>query len=107
MEKELLAFIFTLKKCEHLLRYQQIVWRTDNIALKNLEIKWYFADRLKRWLWYMNSYNIEIEYLPGEQNVVADALSRSFNTGVEFRQLVNDVEIQGRSINLRTIVEEQ
>ncbi len=107
MEKELLAFIYTLKKCEYMLRYQHIVWKTDNIALKNLEFKWYFADRLKRWLLYMNMYYVNIEYIPGEQNVVADALSRCFASEFEFRQLVNYIDEQGRLINLQTIIKEQ
>jgi len=90
-----------------MLRHQQIIWKTDNSALQHLEIKWYFADRLKRWLLYMNMYHVDIQHIPGEQNVVADALSRSFATGIEFRQLVNYIDEQGRKIDLQMIISEQ
>ncbi|EPB67563.1 hypothetical protein ANCCEY_13350 [Ancylostoma ceylanicum] len=42
-------------------------------------------DNLARWVVELQSYDVSIEYLKGSSNVVADALSRSVNKHVRFR----------------------
>jgi len=37
--------------------------------------------RQRRWLELIKDYNLEVHYLPGKENVIADALSRKQHVG--------------------------
>ena len=52
---------------------QQLIIHTDH---KNLVYKSHTSDRVMRWRLYIEEYSPEIQYIKGEHNVVADALSR-------------------------------
>jgi len=72
-EKELLAIVETLKEFRSILLGQVIVVYTDH---KNLTYKVFNTQRVMRWRLIIEEYGPTLEYVKGEKNVVADALSR-------------------------------
>lgn len=74
-EKEYLAVLRTIKKFQIYLTPVRFTVRCDN---KNFA---YFlitniAGRLVRWQQWFNHYNFDVEHIKGENNVLADSLSR-------------------------------
>jgi hypothetical protein len=63
----------TLKEFRNILLGQKIVVYTDH---KNLTCKNFNTERVMRWRLLLEEYGPELRYIKGEQNVVADALSR-------------------------------
>ena len=49
---------------------------TDHEALKWLQTQRYLNKRQARWLTVLAEFDFEIQYRPGKQNVLADAMSR-------------------------------
>ena len=75
-EKELLAIVRALAKWRtDLLGYTFEVW-TDHRTLEHFGTQRDLSRRQARWMEFMSQYDATIHYLPGEQNSVADALSR-------------------------------
>ena len=75
-EKELLAIVRALAKWRtDLLGYTFEVW-TDHRTLEHFGTQRDLSRRQARWMEFMSQYDATIHYLPGEQNTVADALSR-------------------------------
>ena len=72
-ERELLAIVETLKEFRPILWGQRIRVFTDH---KNLTCKNFNTDRVLRWRLLLEEYGPELYYHPGENNIVADALSR-------------------------------
>ncbi len=72
-ERELLAIVETLKEFKNILLGQEIKVYTDH---KNLTFKQFNTERVMRWRLLLEEYGPEFEYIKGENNVVADALSR-------------------------------
>ena len=72
-ERELLSIVETLKEFRNILLGQQIVVYTDH---QNLTCKTFNTERVMRWRLLLEEYSPEIRYIPGENNIVADALSR-------------------------------
>jgi transposase InsO family protein len=73
-EKEAYAIYYTLMHAEHLLRDVHFVLQTDhrNLTFINME----GSPKIRRWKLAIQEYDFDIEYLPGEKNVVADNFSR-------------------------------
>ena len=72
-ERELLSIVETLKEFRNILLGQQIVVHTDH---KNLTCKNFNTERVMRWRLILEEYGPELRYIKGEDNIVADALSR-------------------------------
>jgi transposase InsO family protein len=72
-ERELLSIVETLKEFRNILLGQQIIVHTDH---ENLTYKHFNSDRVMRWRLYIEEYSPDLKYIKGENNVVADALSR-------------------------------
>ena len=74
-ERELLSIVETLKEFKTILLGYKIEIFTDH---KNLvhETTLMSSDRCMRWRLIMEEYGPDIHYIPGPDNVVADALSR-------------------------------
>jgi hypothetical protein len=72
-EWELLAIVETLKEFRNILFGQQIRVFTDH---QNLTYKNFNTERVMRWRLILEEFGPELIYLPGEENIVADALSR-------------------------------
>ena len=73
MESKLLAIVETLEKFCNILLGQQIRVYTDH---KNLTYKNFNTERVMRWRLVLEEYGPELDYVKGESNIVADALSR-------------------------------
>ena len=72
-ERELLSIVEVLKEFRNILLGQQIRVHTDH---ENLTYKTFNSDRVMRWRLYIEEYSPDLQYIKGEKNVVADALSR-------------------------------
>ena len=73
---ELLAVIHALKIWRHYLLGRKFELHTDHKSLK-----WIFTQpdlnmRQRRWMELLHEYDFDIQYKPGKENLVADALSR-------------------------------
>ena len=72
-ERELLSIVEVLKEFRNILLGQQIRVHTDH---ENLTYKKFNSDRVMRWRLYIEEYSPDLQYIKGENNVMADALSR-------------------------------
>ena len=81
LDKEALAVVFGIK------RFHQYLWgnffelHTDHKPLlsllgENRGIEQLNAPRMVRWALLLSAYNYRIRYIPGQKNLIADALSR-------------------------------
>ena len=72
-EKELLAIILCLKEYERILYGAKIEIYTDhkNLTFKTLSIK-----QILCWRTYIDQYNVDLCYIPGKENVLANCFSR-------------------------------
>ena len=88
-DKELLVVVRSCKKFRHLVHGRRVVVYTDHESLARLlrgggsEIP---SARLARHLEYLGQFDLDIQYLPGYKQVVADALSRLRSASLERAQ---------------------
>ncbi|KAE8916052.1 Transposon Tf2-9 polyprotein [Phytophthora fragariae] len=76
-DKELLAMKYALVKFRvHLLGQKPFVIYTDHASLRTATSSPHLSQRMARWLSFFAEYNFTVEYKPGKQNVLADALPR-------------------------------
>jgi hypothetical protein len=80
-ERELLSIVETLKEFRNILLGQQIIVHTDHA---NLTYKNFNSDRVMRWRLFIEEYSPDLQYIKGENNVVADALSRLPQTSTSY-----------------------
>jgi len=73
-EQELLAIVETLKYFRHMLLGHKIIVRTDHKNLTHPNST-HSSDRVLRQRLLLEDYGVDIEYIQGVKNVVADALS--------------------------------
>ena len=72
-ERELLSIVETLKEFRTILLGHRIIIHTDH---KNLVCKNFNTERVMRWRLIIEEFGPELNYIKGEENIVADALSR-------------------------------
>ena len=82
-ERELLSIVETLKEFRTILLGHRIIVHTDH---KNLVCKNFNTERVMRWRLILEEYGPELHYIKGENNIVADALSRLEMTSDEEHQ---------------------
>jgi len=73
-EKECYAFVYAMKKWEYLLRDAHFTLRTDHRNLTYINES--LSPKVRRWKILISEYDFHIEYIPGPDNIVGDALSR-------------------------------
>ncbi|GBG69240.1 hypothetical protein CBR_g3939 [Chara braunii] len=78
-ERELYALYKALVHWRHFLLGRFFYLRTDHQTLKWIKTQPALSDALKRWIKVIDQYDLKLEYLKGEYNKVADALSRRAN----------------------------
>ena len=74
---ELAALVFSIRKFEHLLRYNKFLVETDAQALKYLKTIKEPRGVYFRWLEELAGYEFQVKHKKGSLNVNADALSRT------------------------------
>ena len=72
-ERELLSIVETLKEFRTILLGQRIIVYTDH---KNLTYNDLQTDRVLRWRLLLEEFGVDIRYIKGVSNIVADVLSR-------------------------------
>ena len=97
-EQELLSIVETLKEFRNILFGQSIVVHTDhmNIVYGNLSNQ---TGRVVRWRLLLEEFGPEYVHIKGEDNIVADALSRmeaNFKDGSEDDNLAKNPELQAK-----------
>lgn len=78
-DRKLLATIHTLRATSHLVGHQPVMAITDHASIDTFLATSYLHDvhgRFRRWLSELSRYSLTILYVKGEQNVIADFLSR-------------------------------
>ncbi|CAA7037672.1 unnamed protein product [Microthlaspi erraticum] len=75
-EKELLAVVFVVQKWRHYLLQGHFVIKTDQRSLKYLLEQRLNTPIQQQWLPKLLEFDYEIQYKQGNENLVADALSR-------------------------------
>jgi hypothetical protein len=75
-EKEMLAIVQALKKWWSDLLGSQFIVYTDHRTLENFETQKDLSWRQARWMEHLSQFDMSIHYIWGEDNMVADALSR-------------------------------
>lgn len=80
-ERDLLAFINALRKWIHYLLGERFCAYTDHKGLENFLTR-DLTGRQARWCELLQEFNVDIKYLPGYKNIVADSLSRRQDVGL-------------------------
>ncbi|GBG83916.1 hypothetical protein CBR_g37787 [Chara braunii] len=75
-EKELYAVYKALTHWRHYLLGRLFILRTDHQTLRWMRTQPVLSDTLKRWIEVIEQYDFDPQYLKGQYNKVADALSR-------------------------------
>jgi hypothetical protein len=73
-EKEAYAIYYAFHELEYLLHDRFFILRTDHANLTF--IKDSGSEKVRRWKLYIQEYNFNIEHIKGEENIVADAMTR-------------------------------
>ena len=73
LEKELLSIVLTLKEYRKILWGGKITVWTDH---KNLTFRTMSVQRVLRWRAFIDEFDVELKYIEGSRNVIADAFSR-------------------------------
>jgi len=80
---ELLAMKYALAKFRiYLLGSKPFVVYTDHASLRTAVNSPHISQRMARWLAFFAEYSFTVEYKPGRDNVLADALSRRPSTEI-------------------------
>lgn len=78
IEQEAFAIYFGVSSLEHLLRGKPFILETDHANLIWIESS--LTPKIMRWRVYLQSFPFMLRHIPGKSNLVADYLSRQFET---------------------------
>ncbi len=95
-EMELLAIIISLKEWRHYLYGKKFIVQTDHKSIIHFKTQQYLSSRQIRWSEFLQQFDFTIEYKAGNENVVADALSRRYDhENID----ENNLKLKQRTIN--------
>ena len=86
-DQEMLAILHAFAKWHHYLYGSKIKVKTDHRTLKYLLMQPNLSMKQKRWLATVQSYDFDIEYRKGKENVVADAFSKMWSCKLSISML--------------------
>lgn len=86
-DKELAAVVHALTIWRQYLDGQQVLVFTDHQALKHIQQQPKLNQRQARWLDLVQSYDLDIQHMPGRLNKIADALSRRPDYAMNINQI--------------------
>lgn len=78
-EIEMLAGIETMLRYRDILQGAKFQWITDHKGLTHLLRQRDLSGRQARWMEKISEFDFEVIYIPGSENVLADALSRIYS----------------------------
>ena len=78
-EIEMLAGIETMSRYADILQGVNFQWLTDHKGLVHLLNQKNLSGRQARWLEKISPFSFKVTYIPGSENLVADALSRMYS----------------------------
>ncbi|XP_061375179.1 uncharacterized protein LOC133317331, partial [Gastrolobium bilobum] len=91
-EKELKAIVFSIQKWRQYLLGRHFIVRTDQRSLKYLTEQRVLIDGQHKWVAKLMGFDFEIQYKPGLENKVADALSRMMECKVMSTPVSSDLQ---------------
>jgi hypothetical protein len=80
MEGECLALVWAIRKFRLYLDGKHFIVYTDNRALQWLHTARHHNSKVERWALQLQEFSFEVRYKKGEENLVADCLSRNVDT---------------------------
>jgi hypothetical protein len=100
-EKECYAIVACLRKWAGWIGFQPVVIMTDHRSLEewtteNIDTPSGPRGRKARWHETLSQFNLEVKYVPGKENVIADAMSRFAYPATSARE---DVSFHGSSLS--------
>ena len=96
-EKEFMALVDCCSFWRHYLHNDEpFTLLSDHDSLKYHKTMPHMSPRIARWIERMAEFNYEIKYIPGPQNVVADALSRRVDLKDDPQAACSDEELDAR-----------
>lgn len=108
-EKECLAAILAIKKFRAYIEGQKFTIVTDHASLKWLMSQTDLSSRLARWALRLQGFTFEIKHRKGSQNIVPDALSRTFTEDLASMDLDQFIDLEAdsfRSIEYEALVKQ-
>ena len=104
IDKEALSIVFGVKKFSDFLLGKEFIIRTDHKPLIHIfdpdkKIPQMSNARIQRWALFLSAFKFDIEHIKGENNTVADALSR-----LPLQWDDPDFHVPGEYVNLITIL---
>lgn len=78
-EIEMLAGVETMMRHQDILQGAKFTWLTDHKGLEHLLNQKNLSGRQARWIEKISSFDFNVEYVPGVENVLADSLSRMYS----------------------------
>ena len=79
VEKECFRIMYSLERLHRWVSCSQIICKTDHMPLKYLLSSHFKNRKIASRQMNIAEYNVDIEYLPGKQNLIADLMSRRPN----------------------------
>lgn len=91
-KRETLALVFGLEQFRHLIWGYCVHVYTDHFPLLGILAKNTKDACLTRWALLVQDYKVNVHYLPGKENILADALSRLTDKGESGENIPNELE---------------
>ena len=95
IERECFGIVFGMEKFRYFLIGRQFIIKTDHRPLIYVDKTNIKNPKVERWYQLMAQYDFIIQYIPGEQNQLADLLSRPDNVEPASDTSVGKQEVQG------------